>query len=159
MRGNILEATKTYQITAILRGIAEDRICQVIDALYHGGIRFLEITFNQKSETRMADTVKTIRYAKAVYGKRDACFPKGNSYLLVLPGSHTKFVSVDKEGKIRSCLTTITGELLASITNHTIIADAVGRQFAAEEEYVPDDAFPLSAKGAFLVADAWEKKR
>ena len=34
-------------------------------------------------------------------------FPKDKPYLLVLPGSHTKFVSVDKEGKMTGCLTTI----------------------------------------------------
>ncbi len=62
-------------------------------------------------------------------------FPKDKPYLLVLPGSHTKFVSVDKEGKMTGCLTTITGELLASITNDTIIADAVGRQFVIEADY------------------------
>lgn len=62
-------------------------------------------------------------------------FPKGKPYLLVLPGSHTKFVSVDKDGKMTGCLTTITGELLASITNDTIIADAVGRQFVNEADY------------------------
>lgn len=62
-------------------------------------------------------------------------FPKGSEYLLVLPGSHTKFVSVDSEGKITGCLTTIGGELLSCITNDTIIADAVNRSFVAEEEY------------------------
>lgn len=62
-------------------------------------------------------------------------FKEGASYLLVLPGSHTKFVSVDKAGKITGCLTSITGELLNSITNDTIIADAVGRQFVSAETY------------------------
>ena len=62
-------------------------------------------------------------------------FPKRFPYMLVLPGSHTKFVAVNKEGQITGCLTTITGELLASITNDTIIADAVGKQFVNEESY------------------------
>lgn len=62
-------------------------------------------------------------------------FEKGRPYLLVLPGSHTKFVSVDREGRITGCLTTITGELLSVITNDTLIADAVGHQFADEEHY------------------------
>lgn len=62
-------------------------------------------------------------------------FPQGQSYLLVLPGSHTKFVSVDEQGKMTGCLTTISGELLSSITYDTIIADAVGRQFVDEESY------------------------
>ena len=60
---------------------------------------------------------------------------EGVSYLLVLPGSHTKFVSVDEMGKMTGCLTSITGELLNSITNDTIIADAVGRQFVSMESY------------------------
>ncbi|MGM9605154.1 MAG: 2-dehydro-3-deoxygalactonokinase, partial [Faecousia sp.] len=61
--------------------------------------------------------------------------PKGVPYLLVLPGSHTKFVATDARGRITGCLTTITGELLDCITNHTVIADAVGRQFAGEGSY------------------------
>lgn len=68
MRGTVLEATRQYRITAILRGIENDRICQVIDALYAGGIRLLEITFNQKSETKLVDTIRAIRYARETYG-------------------------------------------------------------------------------------------
>lgn len=62
-------------------------------------------------------------------------YPKGRPYLLVLPGSHMKFVSVDREGRILGCLTSISGELLSSVTHHTIIADAVGRSFVSEEGY------------------------
>lgn len=62
-------------------------------------------------------------------------FETGKPYLLVLPGSHTKFVAVDREGRISGCLTTITGELLSVITNNTLIADAVGHQFAGEDTY------------------------
>lgn len=57
-------------------------------------------------------------------------FAPGKPYLLVLPGSHMKFVSVDARGRITGCLTSISGELLASITTDTILADAVQRQFA-----------------------------
>lgn len=62
-------------------------------------------------------------------------YPKGKSYLLVLPGSHSKFVSVNENGQMAGCLTSITGELLSSITRNTIIADAVGRQFVGEDGY------------------------
>ena len=62
-------------------------------------------------------------------------YPQGVPYLLVLPGSHTKFVATDAMGRITGCLTTITGELLDCITNHTVIADAVGRRFAEEAHY------------------------
>ena len=62
-------------------------------------------------------------------------FKSGRPLLLVLPGSHNKFVSVDAEGKMTGCLTSISGELLASITNDTIIAKSVGKQFVEEETY------------------------
>ena len=62
-------------------------------------------------------------------------YPKGNPYMLILPGSHTKFIAVSADGKIAGCLTSITGELLSAITHNTIIADAVDRQFVSEETY------------------------
>ncbi len=70
MKGEVLRATKEHKITAILRGIENDRICPVIDALYDGGIRLLEVTFNQKSPTKLADTTAAIRYAKEKYQDR-----------------------------------------------------------------------------------------
>ena len=62
-------------------------------------------------------------------------FAPGKPYLLVLPGSHMKFVSVDREDRITGCLTSISGELLAAITTGTILADAVQRQFADPEQF------------------------
>ena len=62
-------------------------------------------------------------------------FGKGKPYLLVLPGSHTKIVAMDREGRITGCLTSITGELLSVITKDTLIADAVGHSFVEEENY------------------------
>ena len=65
-------------------------------------------------------------------------YPGGRPYLLVLPGSHMKFVSVDREGRILGCLTSISGELLSSITLHTVIADAVERSFVSDASYDPE---------------------
>lgn len=64
--------------------------------------------------------------------------PRGKSYLIVLPGSHMKFVSANEEGKVTGCLTSISGELLSSITRDTIIADAVNRKFVSDETYDRD---------------------
>lgn len=61
--------------------------------------------------------------------------PATKSTLLILPGSHNKFVSVDENGAITGCLTTISGELLSAITRHTILAKSVGQKFAAAESY------------------------
>lgn len=60
----------------------------------------------------------------SLYSEREA--------LYVLPGSHTKFVSVNKDGKMTGCLTSIAGELLSLLTNQSILADAVKKQFASE---------------------------
>lgn len=62
-------------------------------------------------------------------------YSDGTPLLLVLPGSHMKFISVDPEGRMTGCLTSISGELLASITNDTILADALGRRFVEEADY------------------------
>ena len=61
--------------------------------------------------------------------------PKGQPYLLVLPGSHTKFVSVDRDEKDHWLPHNDHGRLLSVITNDTLIADAVGHSFASEETY------------------------
>lgn len=52
--------------------------------------------------------------------------------LLVLPGSHTKLVSVDQAQRITGCATTLSGELLQAITQHTLISQALGAEFARE---------------------------
>lgn len=62
----------------------------------------------------------------------------GVSCLLILPGSHTKFVSVDPAGQITGCLTTLTGELLSCITEYTILADAVKKSYVQPDTYDKD---------------------
>lgn len=54
---------------------------------------------------------------------------------LIMPGSHTKLVSVDERGRIMGCATTIAGELLQAITQHTLIRQSVDGDFA--ESLVP----------------------
>lgn len=45
--------------------------------------------------------------------------------VFVLPGSHSKFISVDKEGRICSIVTLLTGEMAAALSGHTILSDSV----------------------------------
>ena len=52
--------------------------------------------------------------------------------VFVLPGSHSKFISIDAGNRVTGCLTTLAGELLDIITKHTILAGALGRSFAQE---------------------------
>ena len=60
--------------------------------------------------------------------------PKGAA-MFVLPGTHNKFVAMDKHGKMLGCMTSISGELLDAVTHHTIIAEAVGHSFVNADEY------------------------
>lgn len=60
--------------------------------------------------------------------------------VFILPGSHNKFVRMDAAGHILGCMTSISGELLDAVTHHTILADAVERGFASEEDYDPEMA-------------------
>lgn len=60
-------------------------------------------------------------------------FGNENGTLFALPGSHTKFVSVDADGKMIGCLSSLAGELLSAVTLNTILAGAVGKQFAGAD--------------------------
>ncbi|MDT8899894.1 2-dehydro-3-deoxygalactonokinase [Anaeroselena agilis] len=49
--------------------------------------------------------------------------------IVVLPGSHTKFILMNDRQRIAGCLTTLAGELLSVITNNTILASALNSSF------------------------------
>lgn len=46
--------------------------------------------------------------------------------LLVLPGSHTKVVHLSERGEILACMTTMAGELLQLLTQHSLLAATLG---------------------------------
>jgi 2-dehydro-3-deoxygalactonokinase len=50
--------------------------------------------------------------------------------LLVLPGSHTKFVRLDADGRIAACATTLAGELLQLLSTQSLLAASVGSAYA-----------------------------
>ena len=50
--------------------------------------------------------------------------------MVILPGSHTKFISLDEHGRIIACATTLAGELLQTISQNTILAKSLNNKFA-----------------------------
>ena len=46
--------------------------------------------------------------------------------MIVLPGSHTKFVSVDERKNLLYCLSTLGGETLQALQKETILSDSLG---------------------------------
>lgn len=63
----IAEIVKKEKIVAILRGVPSEKMEPVIDSLYRGGIRVLEITFNQKSPAKLEETCQAIRLARKLH--------------------------------------------------------------------------------------------
>ncbi|MBR5445723.1 MAG: 2-dehydro-3-deoxygalactonokinase [Clostridia bacterium] len=53
---------------------------------------------------------------------------------LILPGSHMKFVTLDKEGQITAFRTALTGELLRAAAEHTILAASLADGFPAQPD-------------------------
>lgn len=52
--------------------------------------------------------------------------------LMILPGSHSKFVAIDQNNKITGCVTSLAGEMLSVITHNTILSDALEKSFASQ---------------------------
>lgn len=50
--------------------------------------------------------------------------------LLIMPGSHSKFVSIDADNRINGCVTTLAGEMLAVITQETSLRASLAGEFA-----------------------------
>ena len=58
------------KIIVVCRGIAEEEIVNVVGAMYDGGIRFMEIPFNQADPSSFADTAQKIKRVKEAFGDK-----------------------------------------------------------------------------------------
>jgi len=70
MTNDILDCVKQYRIIVALRGIASDKIVATAKALYEGGIRMLEITFNQSDTMTLTDTPAAIHAVSEAMGEK-----------------------------------------------------------------------------------------
>lgn len=52
---------KESKVIVVCRGIAEEEIVNVAQAMYDGGIRFMEVPFNQADPSSFADTARKIK--------------------------------------------------------------------------------------------------
>lgn len=66
----IKQAIEKQKIIAIMRNVARKDVLPVAKALYEGGIRLVEVTFNQKSETGVADTSNSIKQINDFFSGR-----------------------------------------------------------------------------------------
>ncbi len=66
-REETLAALKAAKIVAIIRGVAKENLEPLFEALYEGGIRFVEITFNPSAPNTDAATAAAIGEMKKIF--------------------------------------------------------------------------------------------
>jgi len=66
---SLLEAVRRFRIVVALRGLTREQFVPAAHALYEGGIRMLEVTFDQASPTALADTPAAIAALRAEFGE------------------------------------------------------------------------------------------
>ena len=63
--------------------------------------------------------------------------PEYGECVYVLPGSHSKVIKTDADGRIESFSTLLTGEMFYALSQHTILADAVDMSVeTVDEDYL-----------------------
>lgn len=70
MYNDTLQTILDTKVVAILRGVASEQLEPLAEALYEGGIRCIEVTFDQKKESGVEETAEAIRRLNAVFAGR-----------------------------------------------------------------------------------------
>lgn len=70
MRDQVIQAIEAEKIIAIVRGVSPDQCMRVADALYAGGIRLMEVTFDQKNPASFRTTADAIAAIGKAYEGR-----------------------------------------------------------------------------------------
>jgi len=70
MRETVIQTILNEKIIAIVRGMDEEKVLKIADALYEGGIRLVEVTFNQKDPANFISTANAIRAIRNKMGNK-----------------------------------------------------------------------------------------
>ena len=70
MRETVIEKIYENKIIAIIRGMDKEKTVKIAKALYEGGIRFVEVTFNQKNPEKFCETADCIRAIREEMGDK-----------------------------------------------------------------------------------------
>lgn len=70
MRETIIQKVYENKIIAIVRGMDKEQTVKIAKALYEGGIRFVEVTFNQKNPDKFHETADCIRAIQEEMGDK-----------------------------------------------------------------------------------------
>ena len=69
MKQKSIEFIKENKIIVIVRGVAKDSLLKTAEAMYEGGIRIFEITFDPTENTTIEETCGMIRTLREFFGK------------------------------------------------------------------------------------------
>lgn len=61
MKEEVVKFIEDNKIIAICRGIYGDKLVQLVDALYKGGVKLVEVTFDQNDENCVKNTAEAIK--------------------------------------------------------------------------------------------------
>ena len=70
MREQVIQAVLEGKIIAIVRGVDTDSVVKIAEALYEGGIRMVEVTFNQADPANFSKTADSIRAIREAMGDK-----------------------------------------------------------------------------------------
>ena len=67
---DIINAVEKHKIITIIRGVAQDKLISLTQALYNGGIRLVEVTYSADKKVSDADTAKCIEMLVKHFGDK-----------------------------------------------------------------------------------------
>ncbi len=70
MRDAVIKAIKTEKIIVIVRGLEKEKLLPLVEAMYQGGIRLLEITFDASGKVSDEETAESIRMVAEAFKDR-----------------------------------------------------------------------------------------
>lgn len=94
-----------------------------------------------KNELQMPASLESLRTFDIMRGEETETYALIEQYgasqntIYILPGSRNKYVFVDENSIVLATSTTLSGELLNSIINDTIVSSSVNREFPSMEHY------------------------
>lgn len=93
-----MEMIEKYKFIAILRHIKPEYIHKSAEALYNGGIRIFEVTFNPSSSTTIKDTKYIISEIYNMYGE-EVCVGAGATIITPQLAESGQFDVIEKNAR------------------------------------------------------------
>ena len=112
--------------------LARHMTCQLIDEVFGQPIWFIPGVRNRVSQLDLdhSEAMDMMRGEEVeTFGLLARCDVHPPA-LIALPGSHSKFVHVNRQRQITGCATTLAGELLGVLTRETILAPSLESAYA-----------------------------